>query len=98
MKLTKQDFERLAHTQMAWNQFGKDWKTQVSKGRFEPVPQAHWVMSYWFIDYPSLLLARTYLEQEGYGYECFSDEWSTDYVIVTNFDDKRTFWDIVDGV
>jgi len=85
MKLTKSDFNYLSHTKMAWHEYGRDWSDHNDQGRFEPqVHNMEYLWGYWFIDYSAALLAKMYLEQEGIKYEMFSDEWSSDWVIVTD--------------
>jgi hypothetical protein len=85
MKITLNDFIRLSHTSMAWNEYGRDWKDQIKDDRFEPMPRSiDWKTAYWFDTYSACLLAKLFLDDMAYKYELFSDEWSGDWVIVTD--------------
>ena len=85
MIINHKDFKRLSHTSMAWNEYGTGWSDHIKQDRFDPAPRSiGWKTAYWYSDYPSVFLAKTYLTQEKIGYEMFSDEWSGDWVIVTD--------------
>jgi hypothetical protein len=86
-RLTLTDFDHLSHSKMAWREYGADWQKQNIEGRFDPeAKNMNYKTAYWYSNYPAVLLAKMYLEQEGIKYETFSDEWSSDWVIVTDAD------------
>lgn len=83
--ITVKDFHHLSHTSMGWKEYGRDWDNLAKEERFDPKPRSmDWHTAYWFEDYSAALLAKMYLMQEEIPYEMFSDEWSMDWVIVTN--------------
>ncbi len=68
MKITSNDFTNLFDTSMEW---GKDWEHMAY--RFDLKISYKWDRAYWFENYANLIIARTYLEQNGYEYEITSD-------------------------
>ncbi len=84
MKLTSEDFDRLWDTSMAW---GSQWRAQ--DGRFEPPVSYEWEQAYWFeVSYANLLFAKSFLDEQGYGYEIASDQ-EGGWVILTNYVSKE---------
>ena len=82
MKLTNEDFTRLFDCAMAW---GLDWKEQAD--RFEPTPKEfrfQWV--YWFDSYSALLLARLFLDEDGWQSESLWDEDLEQWILLTNYE------------
>jgi hypothetical protein len=81
MKLTKQDFEMLWDTSMEW---GQEWRAH--EGRFDPPVSYEWRRAYWFeLSYANLLMARAFLEEQGYKYEVASDE-AGGWVLLTDYE------------
>ena len=79
--LTKNDFSNLFDVAMEW---GGHWKAQAD--RFEPgISFNAWQWAYWFeINYAAFLLAKDFLESNGYGYTTTTDE-AGGWVILTNY-------------
>ena len=82
MKLTNEDFTRLFDSAMAW---GLDWKEQAD--RFDPTAKEfrfQWV--YWFDSYSALLLARLFLDEDGWQSESLWDEDLEQWILLTNYE------------
>ena len=81
MELTPQDFEALSNTQMQWK--GYDWEKQ--SGRFTSPPNFDFKWGYWFDCYSALVLARTFLSNNGLAFQHFFDEETEEYVLITDY-------------
>ena len=81
MKLTNEDFNRLWDNSMGW---GDEWRAQ--EDRFDPPVSYEWKRAYWFeLAYANLIMAKTYLEEQGYAFEVSSDE-AGGWVLLTNYE------------
>jgi len=85
MNITAKDFDMLTQTVMSWK--GNDWHLQ--NHRFLDDVSFEWAVCYWFDTAVSLILARTFLENNGYSYEASFDEAMDAYIILTNYDAYR---------
>ena len=83
MKITVEDFELLIETAMAWK--GNDWESQSQ--RFTEDVTFDWKVCYWVEgSAASMILARTFLEQNGYDYQESYDENLEAFILLTNYD------------
>ena len=85
MKITEKDFDMLTETVMSWK--GNDWHLQ--NHRFLDDVSYDWAVCYWFDSPVSLILARTFLEDNDYGFQTSYDEGMESFIIVTNYDSHR---------
>jgi hypothetical protein len=85
MKITEKDFDLLTDTVMGWN--GNDWHLQ--NHRFLDDVSFDWKVCYWVESATSMILARTFLEQNGHKHEVSYDEALESFVLLTNFDSHR---------
>jgi len=82
MKITANDFDLLTDTAMGWK--GNDWESQAD--RFTKSVSFDWVAVYWFDSITNMILARTFLEQNGHDYQESYDENMESFVLLTNYD------------
>lgn len=82
MKITANDFDLLTDTAMGWK--GNGWEVQAD--RFNNSVTFDWVAAYWFDSVTNMILARTYLEQNGHDYQASYDENMESFVLLTNYD------------
>ena len=82
MKITAKDFDLLTDTAMSWK--GNDW--EIQSHRFTNSVTFDWVAVYWFDSATNMILARTFLEQNGHAYQESYDENMTSFVLLTNYD------------
>lgn len=80
MNLTEADFELLHRVSTAW---GKHWEAQ--KQRFGGKIRYDLRWAYWFPDYASLVLGRTFLQNIGSEYQELHDEATGEHLIITNY-------------
>ena len=83
MKITSDDFTSLFDTSMEW---GREW--EIQSDRFSPDVSYDWKRAYWYESYANLMIARTYLSQEGYECQMSSDE-TGGWVILTDYEFDR---------
>lgn len=87
IKMTPQDFDLLADTQMAWGD--GLWTAQIKDGRFEDTEIAllaetmEW--AYWFDSPISCILAKSYLASNKLAFFTTYDLASESWVIFTNY-------------
>ena len=83
MKITTKDFELLVETAMGWK--GNDWESQSH--RFTPDVTFDWAVCYWVGESAtSMILARTFLEENGYDCQESYDENFDSFILLTNYD------------
>jgi hypothetical protein len=82
MKITAKDFDLLTDTAMGWK--GNDW--EIQSHRFTNNVTFDWVAVYWFDSATNMILARTFLEQNGHAYQESYDENMESFVLLTNYD------------
>lgn len=82
MKITAKDFDALTDTVMGWK--GNDWEAQSD--RFLDKVSFDWAVCYWVDSAASLILARTFLENNEYPFEESYDDNMESYILLTNFD------------
>ena len=82
MKITAKDFDALTDTIMGWK--GNDWEIQAD--RFTDKPSFDWAVCYWIESPASLILAKSFLEDNGHGYQESYDENMESYILLTNYD------------
>ena len=82
MKITANDFDLLTDTAMGWK--GNGWEVQAD--RFTNSVTFDWAAAYWFDSVTNMILARTYLEQNGHDYQASYDENMESFVLLSNYD------------
>jgi hypothetical protein len=82
MKITAKDFDALAETIMGWK--GNGWEIQAD--RFTDNVSFDWAVCYWIDSVASMILARTFLEENGHVFEQSYDENMESYILLTNYD------------
>jgi hypothetical protein len=82
MKITAKDFDALTETIMGWK--GNDWEIQAD--RFTDKVSFDWAVCYWIDSVASMILARTFLEDNGHVFEQSYDENMESYILLTNYD------------
>ena len=82
MKITAKDFDNLTDTVMGWK--GNDWELQGE--RFSDKPSFDWAVVCWFDSVVSMIMARTFLEQNDYAYQESYDHNMESWVLLTNYD------------
>jgi len=83
MKITEKDFDLLTETIMGWK--GNDWHLQ--NHRFLDDVSFDWAVCYWVgCLATSMILARTFLEQNDHKYQVSYDESLESFVLLTNYD------------
>lgn len=98
------DFDRLSSVAMPWAQYytrpdgspDGGWSEQIQKGRFvardgtDQIGSDHHV-AFWFENWASVILARSYLQELGYQYQVLSDEIGDGlpWVVLTSYGRER---------
>ena len=82
MKITAKDFDALTETIMGWK--GNGWEIQAD--RFTDNVSFDWAVCYWIDSVASMILARTFLEDNGHVFEQSYDENMESYILLTNYD------------
>jgi hypothetical protein len=82
MKITAKDFDALTETIMGWK--GNGWEVQAD--RFTDKVSFDWAVCYWIDSVSSMILARTFLEDNGHTFEQSYDENMESYILLTNYD------------
>jgi hypothetical protein len=82
MNITAKDFDALTDTVMGWKANG--W--EVQSDRFLDKVSFDWAVCYWVDSAASLILARTFLENNGHDFEESYDENMESYILLTNYD------------
>ena len=86
MKITEKDFDMLTETVMSWK--GNDWHLQ--NHRFLDDVSYDWAVVYWVGNSAaSMILARTFLEQNGHDHQVSYDESLDSFVLLSNYDSHR---------
>ena len=82
MKITAKDFDNLTDTVMGWK--GNDWELQAD--RFSDKPAFDWAVVCWYDSVISMIMARSFLEQNDYAYQESYDNNMESWVLLTNYD------------
>ena len=82
MKITAKDFDALTDTAMGWK--GNGWEVQAD--RFTDKVSFDWSVCYWVDSAASLILARTFLDNNDHSYQESYDENMKSYILLTNYD------------
>ena len=82
MKITAKDFDNLTDTVMGWK--GNDWELQGE--RFSDKPSFDWAVVCWYDTVISMIMARTFLEQNDYAFQESYDHNMESWVLLTNYD------------
>ena len=82
MKITAKDFDNLTDTVMGWK--GNDWELQAD--RFSDKPAFDWAVVCWYDSVISMIMARTFLEQNDYSFKESYDHNMESWVLLTNYD------------
>ena len=82
MKITAKDFDNLTDTVMGWK--GNDWELQGD--RFADKPSFDWAVVCWYDTVISMIMARTFLEQNDYAFQESYDHNMGTWVLLTNYD------------
>jgi hypothetical protein len=82
MKITAKDFDNLTDTVMGWK--GNDWELQAD--RFSDKPAFDWAVVCWYDSVISMIMARTFLEQNDYAFQESYDQNMESWVLLTNYD------------
>jgi hypothetical protein len=82
MKITAKDFDSLTETIMGWK--GNGWEIQAD--RFTDKVSFDWAVCYWIDSVASMILARTFLEDNGHAFEQSYDENMESYILLSNYD------------
>lgn len=82
MKITVKDFDNLTDTVMGWK--GNDWELQGD--RFADKPSFDWAVVCWYDTVISMIMARTFLEQNDYAFQESYDHNMESWVLLTNYD------------
>jgi hypothetical protein len=82
MKVTAKDFDALAETIMGWK--GNGWEIQTD--RFTDEVSFDWAVCYWIDSVASMILARTFLEDNSHAFQQSYDENMESYILLTNYD------------
>jgi hypothetical protein len=82
MKITAKDFDNLTDTVMGWK--GNDWELQGD--RFADKPSFDWAVVCWYDTVISMIMARTFLEQNDYAFQESYDHNMELWVLLTNYD------------
>ena len=82
MKITAKDFDNLTDTVMGWK--GNDWELQAD--RFSDKPAFDWAVVCWYDTVISMIIARTFLEQNDYAFQESYDHNMESWVLLTNYD------------
>ena len=82
MKITAKDCDNLTDTVMGWK--GNDWELQGE--RFSDKPSFDWAVVCWYDTVISMIMARTFLEQNDYAFQESYDHNMESWVLLTNYD------------
>ena len=82
MTITAKDFDNLTDTVMGWK--GNDWELQGE--RFSDKPSFDWAVVCWYDTVISMIMARTFLEQNDYAFQESYDHNMESWVLLTNYD------------
>ena len=82
MKITAKDFDNLTDTVMGWK--GNNWELQGE--RFSDKPSFDWAVVCWYDTVISMIMARTFLEQNDYAFQESYDHNMESWVLLTNYD------------
>ena len=82
MKITAKDFDNLTDTVMGWK--GNNWELQAD--RFSDKPSFDWAVVCWYDTVISMIMARTFLEQNDYAFQESYDHNMESWVLLTNYD------------
>ena len=82
MRITAKDFNNLTDTVMGWK--GNDWELQAD--RFSNEPAFDWVVVCWYDSVISMIMARTFLEQNHHAFQESYDNNMGSWVLLTNYD------------
>jgi len=82
MKITAKDFDNLTDTVMGWK--GNDWEMQTD--RFSDKPTFDWAVVCWYDSVISMIMARTFLQQNDYAFQESYDHNMESWVLLTNYD------------
>ena len=82
MTITAKDFDNLTDTVMGWK--GNDWELQAD--RFSDKPAFDWAVVCWYDTVISMIMARTFLEQNDYAFQESYDHNMESWVLLTNYD------------
>jgi len=82
MKITAKDFDNLTDTVMGWK--SNDWELQGD--RFADKPSFNWAVVCWYDTVISMIMARTFLEQNDYAFQESYDHNMESWVLLTNYD------------
>lgn len=82
MRITAEDFNYLAETQMQWA--GYEWEVQADRFNTPDLSfQYQW--AFWFESMPAMIMARTYLQQCEIEFQQTFDESLEQWVLLTDF-------------
>jgi hypothetical protein len=82
MNITAKDFDALTDTVMGWK--GNGW--EIQSDRFTDMVTFDWAVCYWVDSASSLILAKTFLQNNGHSYQESYDENMESYILLTNYD------------
>jgi len=82
MDITAKDFDALTDTAMGWK--GNGW--EIQSDRFTDMVTFDWAVCYWVDSAASLILAKTFLQDNGHSYQESYDENMESYILLTNYD------------
>ena len=82
MKITAKDFDNLTDTVMGWK--GNDWELQAE--RFADKPQEDWAVICWYDSVVSMIMARSFLQDNNYSHQETYDHNMESWVLLTNYD------------
>ena len=82
MTITAKDFDNLTDTVMGWK--GNNWELQAD--RFSDKPSFDWAVVCWYDTVISMIMARTFLEQNDYAFQESYDHNMESWVLLTNYD------------
>lgn len=82
MKITATDFDSLTDTIMGWK--GNDWEIQAD--RFTNNVKFDWAVCCWYDSVVSMIMARTFLEQNQHAFQESYDHNMESWVLLTNYD------------
>jgi hypothetical protein len=85
MIITEKDFDALTDTVMGWK--GNDWEAQAD--RFTDNVTFDWAVCYWVESPASLILAKTFLQDNAHSYQESYDENMESYILLTNYDSYK---------
>lgn len=80
LSVTEKDFIHLWDTSMEWGEF---WREKSE--RFDPPISYHWKRAYWFYSYANLLVARSFLNEQGYETQTTFDDGVDSWLLLTDY-------------